>query len=114
MSDVAAAELVALPGTTLICPNCGETVGVLTKPLYQGYSFGLDAIRFAPRMAPDRDKPEAACRACSTAYAIHDVHLVGEGFERKQTVTLLIHTDRGWLPRRPPDEQLEPILSPWP
>lgn len=113
------AELIALPGASIVCPRCHATVGTLIKALYQHYSFGLDAIRFETGMAPKADHLEATCRSCGCAYSTCDVHLApadGHPFERRQVITMFIHTDRGWLPKNPPPE-IDPsgqlIIAPW-
>jgi hypothetical protein len=85
------AEVVAGAGTIMTCPKCLAAIGSLRKPLYQGWNFGLDIVRFEPGQEPDRLEPKAQCRKCGEPYS-------------KMTATLRdgrktwIHTAFGWLP----------------
>jgi hypothetical protein len=91
------AEAIALAGAEITCPNCNTLIGVLRKPLYQGWHFGLDAIRFAKGQVPKKN--QAVCRTCGASYAEMDYHATAKGTRS----TMLVHTRFGWLPRRPPD-----------
>jgi hypothetical protein len=89
------ATVIALAGAVLTCPQCHARIGVLRLPLYQEHTFGLDAIRFETGQEPANN--QAACRKCGATYAEKD-ELLSSGGE----ITMLIHTDQGWLPRLPP------------
>jgi hypothetical protein len=96
-----AAEQVAGPGAVITCPQCHATIGRLRKSLYQHWTFGLDAIEFAPGKGPARNRhtgaPEAACQTCGTAYSQQQRSAV-------HGTRLLVHTPFGWLGGEPPQK----------
>jgi hypothetical protein len=94
MSKIVKGELIAGTGTILTCPKCHAHIGRLQRPLYQGWTFGLDAIRFDEGQAPDRNKPKAECRKCGAPYSEMTTSL-------KAGQRTWIHTAHGWLPPVP-------------
>lgn len=96
------ADTLAIEGTQILCPECKARIGVLRKTLYQGWTFGLDAIRFEHGQEPKNG--QAQCRQCRASYAEWDLHLK----DGKRTRTMLVHTDRGWLPKPPPNAPAPP------
>ena len=92
------AEQVAGPGTRVTCPKCGETIGYLRQSLYQGWTFGLDAIRFAhgkgPYREPGTEALKAQCQLCETPYSDTVTTL-------KHGSRLRVHTEHGWLGGEP-------------
>ncbi|MGH6738125.1 MAG: hypothetical protein ACREDY_03655 [Bradyrhizobium sp.] len=101
-------DTIAMEGAVVTCPHCHARIGVLRKTLYQGLTFGLDAIRFERGQEPLND--QAACRVCRASYAEIDTHVV----DGRSKQTMLVHTDHGWLPRAPPNapEPPRPPLKP--
>jgi hypothetical protein len=84
-------DLIAGAGTVMTCPQCHAKIGTLRKPLYQGWTFGLDIVKFFAGMQPEKDHPSANCRKCGAAYSEMLKSLTGV---RKTW----IHTEHGWLP----------------
>lgn len=91
------ADTIAMEGAVITCPECNARIGTLIRTLYQGFTFGLDAIRFERGQEPLNGA--ATCRVCWASYAEQDV-LIRDG---KQRATMLVHTDHGWLPKPPPN-----------
>lgn len=87
------ADLIALPGAVLTCPQCHARVGSLTMPLYQLHTFPANAIKFEPGQEPAHG--QAGCRRCGASYA--EVNYTKSG------QTMVIHTEFGWLPKAPGD-----------
>lgn len=90
-------QIVAIAGAHITCPHCHAAIGVLRSTLYQGWTFGLDAVRFESGQEPTDG--QATCRVCGSSYAEIDLHSTPDGTVR----TTLLHTARGWLPKPPPN-----------
>lgn len=84
-------EVVAGAGTIITCPKCRASVATLRKPLYQGWNFGLDILRFEPGQQPDAKLPRAECRKCGEPYSKQSKSL-------RTGLRTIIHTQFGWLP----------------
>ncbi len=95
---VARSEIIAGEGAIVSCPHCHARVGILRKPLYQGWLFGLDAIDFYLGMAPVARLPEAVCRKCSTPYA----ETITERRTGRQKMLIHFEEPVGWKPHDPP------------
>lgn len=95
---LASAEQIAGPGAHITCPQCHKRIGTLTRTLYQGHTFGLDAIRFVAGQYPAGGA--AACRKCGASYAEQDVTVSPKGGRSSK---MLVHTEYGWLPHPPPN-----------
>lgn len=96
------ATAIAIEGAVLICPECKARIGVLRNSLYQGWTFGLDAISFVEGQQPANN--QAQCRCCGASYAEWDRRFKNG----KEVRTMLVHTDRGWLPKPPPNAPAPP------
>ena len=87
------ANLIAGDGATIICPQCGVTIGRLTKPLYHNWTFGLDQVSFVRGQEPGRDM-KAQCRSCQAPYAQVQYRASKPGQRHWR-----VHTSYGWLPK---------------
>jgi len=105
MSAIRIANLIALPGALVQCPQCSAQIGTLTKPWYQEQNPGLDTIRFERGQYPKNMK--AQCRGCGASYAEVDT-LVRDGEAR--SLKMLLFVNGQWLPRPPPNVPEPPRL----
>jgi len=104
VEHVSEAPRVAPVGARIVCANilCGAAVAVVVKEIRDfravaGRDFasdiGTDALQFASGQRHVPGEP-AVCTKCGCSYLVRE-RSVARGEE------LFLHTDFGWIPRRP-------------